>query len=268
MNVLHVLAVCALFGTAADGSQAERKLGEVLSSPHWSIGPEVSWFRYGERGGIEDEGMLYGVVASYTRFYPAVFEDRILTLEGGFSAGQVDYDGELMDGTPYTMEGNDDYLANARLLWGPLWHTATWANYFYYGLGYRYLQDDSSQDPAGYKRHANYLYLPLGLRADRSLGGNWYLQLGGELDVLLVGLQVSEVPESETDSSDVRNWQCPGFGGRGSVQLRHKTDSIDVAVAPFVQYWWVDDSGHSRSGMWYEPRNWSLQVGADLIVRF
>ncbi len=267
MNMLHVLVVCALFG-AADDSQADRKLGEMLSAPRWSIAPEVSWFHYAERGDITEEGALYGVAASYTRYYPAVFEDRILKLEGGFAAGQVDYDGSLMDGTPYTIEGNDDYLVNARLLWGPLWHTATWANYFHYGLGYRYLQDDSTQDDHGYRRHSNYLYLPLGLKAYRPLGGNWYLELGGELDVLIVGLQVSEIPESPTDPSSATNWQFPGFGGRASVQARYKTDSMDVAIAPFVQYWWVDDSRPSVSRMWYEPRNWSIQIGADLIVRF
>jgi hypothetical protein len=268
MNVLHVLVVCALFGAATDDSQANRKLGEFLSTPRWSIAPEVSWFHYDEPGDMEEEGMLYGVAASYTRYYPAVFEDRILRLEGGFSAGQVDYDGALQDGTPYTMEGNDDYLVNARLLWGPLWHTATWANYFHYGLGYRYLQDDSSHDPAGYRRHSNYLYLPLGAKAYGPLGGNWYLELGGEFDVLIVGLQVSEIAESPTDSSSVRNWQWPGLGGRGSLQARYKTDSIDVAIAPFIQYWWLDDSSFSPSGTWYEPRNWSLQIGMDLVCRF
>jgi len=268
MNMLHVLVVCALFGAAPDDSQTYKKLGELLSTPNWSIAPEVSWFHYEEPGLMKDEGTLYGVAASYTRYYPAAFEDRILRLEGSLAAGQVDYDGELMDGTPYTMEGNDDYLFNARVLWGPVWHTATWANYFHYGFGYRYLCDDSTQDPAGYRRHSNYFYIPLGVKASRALGGNWYLELGGESDALLAGLQITELPESETDSSSVRNWQWPGFGLRGSLQARCKTNSVDVAIAPFVQYWWVDDSRPSVTRTWYEPRNWSVQLGADLICRF
>lgn len=268
MNVLQALVMCIFLGTAADDPQADARLGEVLSAPRWAIRPEVSWFHYEEPGAMEEEGTLFGVAASYTRFYGASFQDKILRIEGGIAAGEVDYDGSLLDGTPYKIEGNNDCLVNARLLWGPLWHTDAWANYFHYGLGYRYLQDDSTQDPAGYRRHSNYLYLPLGLKADRPLGGNWYIELGGEVDVLLVGLQVSEIPESPTDRSNVENWQWPGLGARGSVELRHKTDSLDLAVAPFVQYWWLDDSALSSSRTWYEPRNWSLQVGMNVLWRF
>jgi hypothetical protein len=268
MNVFYMVLTCALVGAATDHPQADRKLGEILSAPRWTIAPEVSWFHYEEPGLMKEEGVLYGVAASYSQYYRADYEDRIFRLEGGVSTGHVDYDGSLQDGTPYTIEANDDFLVNARLLWGPLWHTSTWADCFHYGLGYRYLQDDSTHDPAGYRRHSNYLYLPLGFRADRAVGGRWYFEWAGELDVLLLGLQVSEVPESPTDSSNVRNWQWPGFGARGSTEARYKTEAMDVAIAPFIQYWWVDNSRLSSSSTWREPRNWSLQVGLNLVWRF
>jgi hypothetical protein len=268
MSVLHVLVMCALMGTAAEDSSAQGKLGDWLASSHWGIAPEISWFRYEEPSHMREDGFLYGVTASYTRTSPAQYEDRMLRIEGGFSAGEVDYDGALMDGTPYTMEGNDDIMVNARLLWGPLWQSTDWANYGYYGLGYRYLQDDSSNDPAGYRRHSNYIYLPLGLKAFRTLGGPWYLEAGAELDVLLIGLQVSEIQESPTDTSNVENWQWPGFGGRFSVEARRKTEALDLGVAPFVQLWWLPDSALSSSHTWVEPRNWSVQIGLNLVVRF
>jgi hypothetical protein len=218
---------------------------------------------------MKEQGMLYGVTGAYTRYFEATYEGHILQLEGGFSTGQVDYDGGLQDGTPYTMEGNRDYLVNARLLWGPVWQTDTWSNYIHYGLGYRYLQDDSTQDPFGYRRHSNYLYLPLGLKASRVLGGPWYFEAGAEVDVLLVGLQISEIAVSENDSS-LENWQWPGFGARASVAARYKSESVDLALAPFVQFWWVDESHAVYSGeyYWVEPRNWSVQVGLNLIWRF
>ncbi len=268
MNMIQILAACALLATGADDSQADMKLGEMLSAPRWAIAPEISWFHYEEPGVMEEEGTFYGVAACYTRFYRAQYEDGIFRVEGGFSVGDVDYDGALMDGTPYEMAGNDDYLANARILLGPLWHADTWANHLYAGFGYRYLQDDSTHDPHGYRRHSNYFYLPLGLKAYRTMNDNWYLELGGEVDLLIAGLQVSEIPESPTDPSNVENWQWPGVGLRGALALRHKTASSDLSLAPFVQYWWVDDSRPSSSRTWYEPRNWSLQAGVNLIVRF
>ena len=127
MTVFHVLVMCALVGTATEDSPTEPKLGDWLSTSHWAIAPEISWFRYEEPTVMRDKGVLYGVTASYTRTSRAQYEDRMLRLEGGFSRRPGGLRRPLMDGTPYTIEGNDDYLVNARLLWGPLWQTATWA---------------------------------------------------------------------------------------------------------------------------------------------
>ena len=41
---------------------------------------------------------------------------------------------------------------------------------------------------------------------------------------------------------------------------------VDFAAAPFLQYWWVDDSTASHG--WYEPQNQSFQYGLSLIWRF
>lgn len=264
MNLFQILATCVLLGATGDANSV---LDDVLTAPHWEIAPEVSWFRYEEPGIMEDTGVLYGVALAYTRYRHKEYEDGLFRLEGEFAAGEVDYEGSLMDGTAYTMEGNQDYLANLRLLWGSLWQSHAWENRFYAGFGYRFLYDDSTQDPAGYERYSNYLYVPMGLKTYHGLGGNWLLGLGGEFDLLLIGLQISGIPESATDPSTVKNWQWPGFGARGTLELRHKAQALDLAVAPFIQYWWIDDSSTS-SGGWYEPRNNTLQYGVNLVWRF
>jgi hypothetical protein len=257
MNACHVLVVLVFLGTAADGQQADDLPVETLLAARWEIAPEVSWYRYEEPGVMENTGTLYGVAASYThRDHPEFWR-----LEGGVSAGEVEYDGALMDGTPYTMTGNDDLLVRVRILGGRLWQTEGWDNQFYGGLGYRYLNDDSTQDPHGYNRHSNYFYMPLGLRTYHELGDNWYLGLGGEFDVLLFGVQISDIDGRVTNS------QWPGFGARASVELRRSDSSLDLAVAPFVQYWWIDESDVSPEG-WYEPRNNTLQYGLSLVWRF
>lgn len=264
MNVFPMLVACVWLGATGDANSVR---DDVLTMPHWEVAPEVSWFRYEEPGVMKDRGVLYGVTVAYTRYQQKECQDRFSRFEGGFATGEVDYDGSLMDGTPYTMEGNRDYLVNLRLLLGRLWQSPAWENRFYAGLGYRLLYDDSTQDPAGYERCSNYLYVPLGLKTYHGLGGKWLLGLGGEFDLLLLGLQVSGFAESETDSSTVKNWQWPGFGARGILELRYKTQTLDLAAAPFIQYWWIDDSSES-SGGWYEPRNNTLQYGVNLIWRF
>jgi hypothetical protein len=264
MNVFSVLMTCALLGAGGDADSA---MDEMLAAHRWEIAPEVSWYRYEEPGTMKNTGILYGVAMAYTRYEQGEFQHGLTRLEGEFAAGEVEYDGSLMDGTPYTMDGNFDFLANLRVLWGSRWQSDAWENRFVAGFGYRFLLDDSTQDPAGYERYSNYFYVPLGLQTYHGLGGNWLLGLGGEFDVLLVGLQISGIPESPVDPSSVKNWQWPGFGARGSLELRHRTESLDLAIAPFIQYWWVDESSVS-SGGWYEPRNNTLQYGLNLVWRF
>jgi hypothetical protein len=256
MNACQILVVCLLFGTAGQDSRANEVAKETLTAPRWEIAPEISFFRYEEPGLMNDRGILYGVSGSYTWHR----ENRLLRLEAGLAVGTVDYEGSLPDDTPYTMHGSHDYLLNLRLLWGRLWQAGRWDNQFYAGLGYRGLNDDSTQDPAGYDRQSNYLYVPLGLKTHHELADHWQVGLGGEFDVLLLGLQFSGV------DGLVTNVQWPGFGARASVELRHRVQSADLALAPFVQYWWVDESSTSQS--WYEPRNNSLQYGLSLIWRF
>jgi len=252
-----MLAVCVLWA-AVGGQDAKAAAEDVLTAPCWEIAPEISVFHYEEPGVMRDNGLLYGVAGAYTRYRG----DRLFRVEGEFALGTVDYDGALMDGTPYTMEGSHDYLLNLRLLWGQQGEVEEgWERRFHGGIGYRGLNDDSTQDPAGYDRQSNYLYLLLGLKTYRALAGHWQIAFGGEFDMLLLGVQLSDIY-----GEVITNVQWPGLGGRASAELRCRTPSVDFAVAPFVQYWWVDDS--STTDGWYEPRNQSFQYGLSLIWRF
>jgi len=255
MNVLQILAVCVLLG-AGEGKQVKGNLEQILTGPAWEVAPEVSYYRYTEPGTMKNEGVLYGVAASYTDYRP----QGLFRVDGEFAYGEVEYEGSLMDGTPYTMDGNYDFLLNLRLLWGWTSPAEGWDNLLYAGLGYRGLNDYAGDDPAGYDRQSNYLYVPLGLRTYHYLAGHWQIGLGGEFDVLLVGAQYSGL------DGGVVNIQWPGFGARASAELRYRAKAADLALAPFVQYWWVEESSTSKG--WYEPRNDTLQYGLSLICRF
>ncbi len=264
MHACQLLLVCLLWGAATDEQTAHGLFSDMLTAPRWEIAPEFSWYRYEEPGIMKNTGMLYGIAASYTQYKPR----RLFRAEGGISVGEVEYEGSLMDGEPYTMDGNHDYLLNLRLLWGHLWEDHAWDSQLYTGLGYRFLADDSTQDPAGYARFSNYFYLPLGLKTYHALRGHWWLTLGAEFDMLLIGVQISGI-EFNGDSS-VTNVQWPGLGARASLELRRRTRSLDLALAPFIQYWWVDDSSTVSDGVYelYEPRNNTIQYGLSLLWRF
>jgi len=272
---LQVLATCivlafatgSVYGVVMPEAEAAEGPADAFFMTSWTVGPQISSFHYEEPGLMEEDGVLYGVVFSTTSFLRASeSRDMLLRFEGGIAAGEVDYDGELMDGTPYKADGNKDVLANVRLLWGCVWHDQVCSNQVYGGLGYRYLGDDSSDDPTGYKRHSNYFYLPVGYERGHKLSEGWYLGLGAEFDLLLYGLQRSELFGGGYEP--VRNDQDfgSGYGLRGTVEIRHQGKTLDMSVAPFIQYWWVDDSDVDHG--FYEPENNSTQIGLDLIFYF
>jgi hypothetical protein len=273
-----VWVACLLFAGSVHAQEEGAKHLEV-PAPTWRIAPEVSRYRYQEPGTMRYDGTLYGIVGSYTSYKPrdgratpeGIPEDPWLSwstarIEGRLSFGQVDYDGAYMDGTPLSTSGTDDLLIDLRVMWGIEWQTARPVNAFYAGLGYRYLNDDSTGLPGGYERESNYLYVPIGTRRDFDLSGRWELGLTGEFNVLIIGRQISHLDRLHPSYPKVRNWQWPGFGATASVELRHRGEWFDLALAPFVRYWWIDESDVSQG--YYEPENNTLEYGLSFVIRF
>ena len=269
-----VMACCAFANlTIAD---EEAGLIESLHRHTWQVGPEVSYFKYKEPGVMTEEGGLYGLAGSYT-YRPwadansvAAGGGYMLKLDGSLSFGNVDYDGSLMDGTPYTMKNIDDWLFDFRLLAGRDCLRSASLMSFYFGLGYRYLDDDATSDPAGYQRESNYLYLPLGLQYTRQLSDGASLTPTAEVDVLIHGWQVSHLSDSDPTLHNVTNDQTSGYALRGSVLFQRRFDRFALALDPFITYWNVGKSKEKTEDgyTYYEPKNWSLECGLRLIFAF
>jgi hypothetical protein len=124
----------------------------------WEIGAEIYSFKY-EESIMEEEGLFLGFNLGCTS-RPWLAESQteggvMFGLEGRFAFGQVDYDGALLDGTPYTVDNVDDYTLEARAILGADQLSSAAMHTIYTGLGYRYLNDDLSSDPAGYERESN-----------------------------------------------------------------------------------------------------------------
>lgn len=268
-----MLAMCILLAGSA-GTEGRAESWETSASHPWRIAPEVSHYRYREPGVMTNEGTFYGVVGSYTfgrregnaPDWLDLGRNDVIRLEGRLAFGEVDYDGSTMDGTPLSMSGIDDFLFDARLLWGREFSETSFLSGVYAGLGYRYLNDDSSSHPAGYERESNYLYVPLGARKDFELADRWALSLTGEFDVLIIGRQISHLDDADPRLPEVRNWQWPGFGVGLSAEVRHRGQRVDFGFAPFVRYWWIAESSVDQG--FYEPENNTFEYGLSFVVRF
>jgi hypothetical protein len=274
-----VLTLCVLFAGSIDTSEAAEPR-DLAEPPVWRIAPEASHYRYKEPGVMTNEGTLYGVTGfvTFNRHRiadkpvvegeePNVISWSMWRLDGRISAGEVDYDGSYMDGTPLSTSGTDDFLLDVRLLWSRHWRPSETITGAYVGLGYRYLNDDSSDQAGGYERESNYVYIPVGVRKDFYLADRWNLGVTGEFDMLLFGRQISHLDDANPNLPEVRNWQWPGFGAGLFLDLLYKGEGFDVGVGPFLRYWWVDESDVSNDG-YYEPKNNTVEYGLSLIVQF
>lgn len=167
----------------------------------------------------------------------------------------------------------------------------------YVGLGYRYLFNEFSVLPAqvingqqyysGYDRESTYVYIPLGVEAEKKFATAWSLALKGELDIFVWGKQASHL-ENMVDQTGanagydkLENTQKHGFGLRTSFRVAHKTDRLEIFFEPFIRYWHIEDSEFSfvTAGGSYicsgnlcsggiEPDNKTWEYGLNMGARF
>lgn len=248
-------------------------LDQLLRKSVFYIGPELYFFNYEEPGLMEETGMFYGVAfgAILREWVPdspdqALADDKMMVRgEGRFAVGTVDYDGQYQDGRPLTMDGIDDYVFEGRLLLGPEWLSSNMLSTLYAGVGYRYLNDDSSFHPAGYERESNYYYIPIGGEISTSLQAGWSVVGRVEYDYFLWGLQKSHI------GIIMENRQNSGHGYRASIKLQKKSKDVMFVIEPFFRYWDIDDSELEYLGGGYyglEPANNTTEYGIQLSVLF
>ena len=259
----------------------EPKPIEVSPSPYrllrrnaYYIAPELYSFKYKEPGYMEEEGMFYGAAFGYTYrgWVPGSPEQSFASnkmmarAEGRVAFGRVDYDGALTDGTPFTINGIDDFVLEGRLLLGPEWLGENTLNTLYAGMGYRYLKDDTSFNPSGYERESNYYYVPIGFEIDTNFKAGWSWAGRIEFDYLLRGIQKSHLNDFDPELPDIENDQDSGYGYRASIKLLYKSTDVIFAIEPFFRYWDIDKSEVSYG--WIEPANETTEYGIQLTWMF
>ncbi len=250
--------------------------GEMKTNT-FTLAPEVSYITYKESE-MKETGVYYGVFGSYA-YHGALFEGlekAMLKAEARVSAGQVDYDGHLSDGTPYKIDNVKDVLFELRSLAGydfEAFSSTTITPFF--GLGYRFLSDNLSKDPAGYRRFANYFYSPIGVETRTSIGESWTLGLNLEYDLFWFGKQYSDLSDFSSAYGDVTNDQHKGYGFRAAVKVVKTMSDMNLLVEPYVVYWNIDRSkdapltvSSTIIGSAYEPKNTSTEIGVKVGVEF
>jgi hypothetical protein len=267
LTTILALAICFIF--AGTGGA----LAEVALPRHsLEVGTEISYIKYEEPDIMEETGMMYGIVGSY-----AYHNNFMLKAEGKWSYGQVDYDGQLSDGTSYTIDNIDDYTLEFRGLGGydfPVSETITITPYI--GFGYRYLNDDPSFDVYGYGRESNYYYSPIGVEITTPLKNDWSIGATVEYDYFWKGIQKSHLEDFLAGLDTLENDQNKGYGIRGSIKFQNKGEKIGLVIEPYVRYWniakskeaTITYSGTPIGAVGWEPKNNSTEIGCKLAVKF
>jgi hypothetical protein len=250
----------------------ENGFAEQLQKHTWELGPEISYIEYKEPDLMKQKGYMYGIAGSYT------YHDKLmLKAEGRFSYGQVDYSSPISG----TEDDIDDYIWEFRGLAGYDFPVSK-ASFLtpYAGIGYRYLNDDSSgkvtsTGARGYERESNYIYSPIGVRLITNLKNGWSVGAMAEYDIFWWGKQISHLSDAAPGYNDPQNRQTRGYGLRGSVELQREAKNVTFGIAPFIRYWDIKESKRSDI-TWYgiktdegvEPKNHSTEYGINLLVRF
>jgi len=250
-----------------------KKAGLYLPIHSFDIGAEVFWHNYEEREiSVKESGMMYGASLAYT--YHKNIMARLSVL---LAAGEVDYQNSgRLDDIP-------DRMLEVRGLVGyDIYVTPNSIITPYIGLGYRYLNDDSSGMTSvigarGYERESNYIYSPIGVELTGLIEGGWTIGLSAEVDFLWYGKQKTHISDWDPTYADFENDQDVGYGLRGSLKIQKRFDHCSLLVEPFVRYWNIKESdlepqirnGAVVPGVWWvEPKNITSEFGCKLGVQF
>lgn len=258
-------AICFMFLGIGNG------FAEPLQMHTRRVGVEMSHITYKEPGVMEEKGFMRGIGGSYT------YHNYImLRAEGRFSYGQVDYKNSG------TMDNVNDYMLEFRGLGGHDFHISSGSIITpYIGIGYRYLNDDSSgrltsTGEFGYERESNYLYSPIGIETLTKSDNGWSIGVILEYDYFWMGKQKSNLGSGAAYYGalgyyDIENDQNDGYGWRGSIKFQKERLKRIVIIEPFIRYWNIEDSKTTTDPggtTYWEPKNNSTELGINVSVAY
>lgn len=270
-----------------EAQSRENIIDAALKKHSLEAGAELFYYHYKEPDVMRNAGTMRGVYTTYT--YRPSFDDLLYTgvmnlykIEGRYSMGEVDYKAENND----ELKNIDDWSAELRGILGKEYVDGPFTTILYSGMGYRYLNDNSSGRLStvgnvtyyGYQRESNYYYLPVGFEFSNRINETWSVGIAGEYDWLAYGLQISHLSDGNqflsTKNDDAQNEQHNGYGLRASLRLIRESNMADLVFEPFIRYWNIEDSeivrifvdGAYTNGL--EPENNTVETGIKVSLQF
>ncbi|WP_100550587.1 hypothetical protein [Caedibacter taeniospiralis] len=235
-----------------------------------SISPAIGYYKYEEPKIHTPQGQKYmnikGVSFRLDGAYQYIDRNRVtLIVDGELAFVNGKYDGFLQNGEPFQMSNDDSYILGVSPKIG---YVFSWQGVGvnltpFVGLGYRFLDNDTSGTSGGYKRISNYFYIPIGVDFDWRKN-KFMLQSRVEFDGLIQGVQYSSV------DGGVTNDQREGWGANAYVLLGRDQGGWAWLVGPYVKYWKMQTSETStgNTGNWVEPENNTLESGVQFKFIF
>ena len=232
------------------------------TSKSLQLGVYGSNITYTEPDVMQEEGELFGLMGRF------INRDQYLsrTLEATYASGDMDYDGSG------TIEDIPDEIFEIRgLVTRDLAYIDDYKVSPYLGLGYRYLNDDSSDlvsstNASGYEREQSYFYLPIGIEFQKKNPINgWFLSAKLEYDYFIAGENTTHLSDVD-GNDDIELTQDEGYGKRISISFtKDFHNGMILSIEPFYKYWHISDSDvvydSSRGKYWVEPDNHSEEFG-------
>lgn len=238
---------------------ANVQAAELATVQGVELGLGVSGYKYEEPSiSVKDSGANLSALATGTLEFGGGVWGKV-DYRGAY--GQVDYKSPASG----THDNEDIWLSDGRLLLGHdrMGGTSVWVPYV--GVGYRTLYNDArgvtSTGAQGYRRLNTMWYLPVGGDYRVALVGDSVLKLGVESDIVLASEQKSYLSDVVgLGERDIVNEQQGGYGLRGHVGYGFD-DANEVGV--FAEYWDMNDSKREvgNTATWLEPANTTAEVG-------
>lgn len=247
--------------------------------PGLDLDATLAYYDYQEPGDgvnptVKSNGAWFGFDALGTLTFGHGF---FATADARYALGSLDYSGSG------TASGDHTDSWEVRGLFGRDFIYQIFSLSPYAGVGYRTLYNDArgttSTGASGYRRTNELYYLPIGIQPRTHIDSDARLTSSFEYDVLLRGLQFSQLSDAGGGDPDISNQQHSGYGLRGDIMYETRT----WAIGPYFNYWhindshinWIQDNASGTCGGsppcnpgFFEPANHTIEAGVKFKYHF